>query len=88
MADAGASQAVNTRAHKEVHVETINLTPNYEATAEWFAHALAQHGFTKNSYSPVVSLIEQVRYLQATDPDALTRILGRLALLADTEVSE
>lgn len=80
------SHAVVARTHKEVNVETIDLTPNYEATAEWFARALAEHNFTRGSYSAVVSLIEQVRYLQVTDPDALKRILGRLELAVATEV--
>ena len=82
------SHAVNTRAHKEVHVETINLTPDYEATSEWFARALAEHNFERGSYSAVVSLIEQVLYLQATEPDALERVLKRLRFIADTEVSK
>lgn len=58
--------------------ETIDLTPNWEATTEWFARALREHAFDKNAKEPVISFIEQVRYLAITDPKALERVLEHL----------
>lgn len=59
-------------------MEYINLTPNYEVTTQFFAETLAQQGFEKNAKEPVISLIEQVRYLALTDPEALKRVLVKL----------
>jgi hypothetical protein len=58
--------------------ETVNLEPEWEPTCEWFAEAMAQHTFEQWAYSPVVSFMEQVRFLALTDPDALERIMERL----------
>jgi len=58
---------------------TITLEPNYEVTAQYFAEVLSQHGFEKNAREPVISLIEQIRYLSLTDRDAVQRIIDRLA---------
>jgi hypothetical protein len=58
--------------------DTIILTPNWEATCEWFALVLIQHGFDRNARGPVISFIEQARYLALTDPQALERVLERI----------
>jgi len=58
--------------------ETITLEPEWEATCEWFANAMVQHNFERWAYGPVVSFMEQVRYLALTDAAALERILTRL----------
>lgn len=58
--------------------EYITLTPEWEGTCEWFARALREHAFEKNAKEPIVSFIEQVRYLALTDPAALERVLDRL----------
>lgn len=60
-------------------VQTVELTPNYEVTALYFAEVLRDHGFEKGSREPVHSLIQQIRYLMQTDPEAVHRILTRLA---------
>jgi len=59
-------------------MKSIVITPNWEATTEWFARNLREWGFEKNAHEPVISLIEQVRYLQQTDPEALDRVIERL----------
>lgn len=59
-------------------MEEIDLTPNYENTAAFIATVLRDHSFEKFATEPVVSLIEQVRYLTQTDPDAVERIINRL----------
>lgn len=59
-------------------MKTVVLTPNYEATAEWFARALREHAFEKNAKEPVISFIEQIRYLALTDRAALERVIERL----------
>jgi hypothetical protein len=59
--------------------ETITLEPEWEATCAWFAEAMAQHTFEQWAYGPVVSFMEQVRYLALTDAAALERIMARLA---------
>ncbi len=56
----------------------IILTPNWEATCEWFARALSEHAFDRFARQPVISFIEQVRYLALTDPEALSRVIVRL----------
>lgn len=58
--------------------ETINITPDWEVTTEWFARVLREHGFERNAREPILSFIEQVRYLALTDPDALDRIVAKL----------
>jgi len=57
---------------------TVDITPEWEPTCEWFAEALAQHAFERWAYGPVISFMEQVRYLALTDAAALERIMGRL----------
>jgi hypothetical protein len=57
---------------------TIELTPNWEPLCLWFALALAEHAFEQDNRLPVVSFIEQVRYLALTDPEALERVMAKL----------
>lgn len=59
--------------------KTIVITPEWESTAEWFAVALAQHSFERDARGPVISFIEQIRYLTLTDPEAVARIIERLS---------
>jgi hypothetical protein len=59
-------------------VVTIDMTPNWEATAEWFARALAEQAFEQYALDPVISLVEQAGYLGQNDPEALMRVLARL----------
>lgn len=73
-----ATQPTDNPARAQYTGEVVNIEPEWENTALWFANALAQHGFERDAYSPVVSLIEQVRYLTQTDPDAVERILNKL----------
>ena len=57
---------------------TVTLEPNWEVTCEWFARALAEHAFDRFATGPVISFIEQVRYLTLTDPAAVARIIERV----------
>lgn len=59
-------------------MKTIQVQPDWEATCEWFARALAEHAFNRNETNPVISFIEQVRYLAQTDPEALARIIEKV----------
>lgn len=62
---------------------TVTLTPNWPNTTRWFARVLAEHGFDDRAYAPVASFIEQVRYMQETDPKDLQRIIDELHALDD-----
>ena len=59
-------------------MRTITVEPNWEPLCLWFALALAEHAFEQDNRLPVVSFIEQVRYLALTDPEALERVLVKL----------
>ena len=61
----------------------IVLTPDYEATAAYFAEVLADHGFEKGALDPALSLVEQAGYLAATDPAAFNRLVAGLRAKAD-----
>jgi len=58
----------------------ITLEPNYEVTGLFIAEVLSQEGYesTAATRTAVRSLIEHIRYLTATDPPAVARILQRL----------
>lgn len=56
----------------------ILLTPNYENTAKWFAHALKDHSFDRGANQPIISFIEQIRYLTQTDLPAVQRVINNL----------
>ena len=58
--------------------DTITLEPDWEVMCEWFARALSEHAFERFATAPVVSFIEQVRYLTLTDPDAVVRVIDRV----------
>jgi hypothetical protein len=59
-------------------MEFINLTPEWENTALWFAEVLKQHGFERDKSGPIITFIEQIRYLTQTDIDAVQRIIEKL----------
>ena len=56
----------------------IILEPNWENTAMWFAQAMKFHDFEYAAKEPIVSFIEQIRYLTQTDPEAVERIITKL----------
>jgi len=58
----------------------VVLTPNYANVTRDFARKLAYHSFNEG-LGPVISFIEMVRYLQATDPEELEKIRQELLLL-------
>ena len=57
---------------------TIQVEPDWEAMCEWFARALAEHAFAQDEMTPVISFIEQVRYLATSRPSALASVIMRL----------
>jgi hypothetical protein len=59
-------------------METVTLEPHWENTAHWFAQGLSEHAFEKCACEPVLSFVEQIAYLAATDPVALERVKDRL----------
>ena len=59
-------------------VRTIIVEPNWEPLCLWYALALAEHAFEEDNRLPLISFIEQVRYLALADPDALVRVIERL----------
>lgn len=66
--------------------KTVTITPNYEALTRYSAEAFATHGWdtTHTLYGPVAAFIELVRHLQATNPEALDRILDKVRANAAT----
>lgn len=56
----------------------VVLEPNYENTAFFFALGLRHHNFDKGATDPVISFIEQIRYLAQTDLPAIERIIQKL----------
>jgi hypothetical protein len=68
----------NSKPAQKADQETITLEPNWENTTRWFARGLSEHAFDKGALSPVISFIEQVRYLAHRDPEALERVLNEL----------
>lgn len=57
----------------------VVLEPNYENTAKFAAEQFRLHGYTFGSTVPVISFIEQIRYLTQTNPEAVQRIIDWLA---------
>ena len=60
-------------------LEEIDITPNFEVTAEFFAGIYIEQGYERFAGSPMVSLIQQIRFLMQTDPDAVQRIIDNLS---------
>jgi len=60
------------------NVEFINLTPNYEVVGELLARAFVEGVYENNYATPMISLIETIRYLTDTDRDAVGRIIENL----------
>lgn len=58
-------------------VGSVVLTPNYEVTAQFIAELLIDGSHERPAVA-MYSLIEQIRYLTATDPAAVGRLLSRL----------
>lgn len=48
-------------------VKEISLEPNWERTAAWHANALRTHSFDFGATEPIVSFIQQIRYLTQLD---------------------
>lgn len=59
---------------KKQRIGTLNLEPNWEGTALFFAQGLRDHTFKQTSPA-VISFIEQIRYLTQTNPEAVARII-------------
>lgn len=57
----------------------IRLDPNYENTAKFFARAFTDHSFDQGATEPVVSFIEQIRYLTQTDLPAVQRVIDSIS---------
>jgi hypothetical protein len=57
----------------------VILEPNYENTAKFAAEQLRLHGYTFGAAVPVISFIEQIRYLTQKNPEAVQRIIDWLA---------
>lgn len=55
--------------------EEVVLTPNYANTVRYFAQGLDEHAFEKNAHTPILSFMEQIRYLCHTQPGELNRII-------------
>lgn len=70
-------EAINA-ATEEKAGEFITLEPYWPNVLRFFATGLVMHDFERGAYAPVVSLIEQVRYLHQTDPQELAKILEEL----------
>jgi len=61
----------------------IILTPNYENTAKFFAQNLQYHEFDRGAHEPIISFIEQIRYLTQTDLPAVQRVIDSIHIKSD-----
>lgn len=59
-------------------VTEVNLPPHWPNLLRWWAHQMSSHSFNPGALSPVISFIEQIRYLSLTDPEEVNRILEEL----------
>jgi hypothetical protein len=57
---------------------TITIEPEWNNTAAYFAAGLRDHAFERGATEPIVSFIEQVRYLTQTDLPAVERLIERV----------
>lgn len=64
--------------------EEIILNPEWEPTALWFATALKDHSFDRGAAAPIISFIEQIRWLTLTDKPAVERILNHFRRIPDS----
>ena len=68
-------------AEPEVMAGTIDITPEWENTLEWMAVNMAQHGFNRDSYAAIGSILSIARYLARSteeNRDKLDRVIKRL----------
>jgi len=56
----------------------IILDPDFPAVLRYFAWSLKYHNFEAGAKDPIVSFIEQVRFMYQSDPDELEKILDEL----------
>jgi len=56
----------------------VRLEPNWRNTLRYFANAHVWHNFEQGKVEPMISLIEQVRYLALKQPDDLEAVLEEL----------
>jgi len=56
----------------------VRLEPDWRNTLRFFANAFVWHNFEEGKYDPVISLIEQIRYLALSKPDELESVLEEL----------
>ena len=62
----------------ETVVGFVDITPQWENTALYFAEVLRDHGFTKGADDPIISFIEMIRHQTLNDPEAVERLLKKL----------
>lgn len=55
----------------------ISLPPNYEQTAMFLMETIVD-GSHERPWLAMYSVVEQIRYLTATDPQAVARLLSRI----------
>lgn len=62
-----------------METETVDLTPNFEATFEFLFQNLLYNNYTTQTArgSALISLIEHARYLDHKDAEKLNKILER-----------
>ena len=58
--------------------EEIEITPNWESVARFFAFMFADHDMVQGAYGAMASFVETVRYLERTNPDAIVRLIDEL----------
>ena len=66
------------RAGRDYEPRLIIVTPDWEITCEMVRAGFVEHAFDQYLTAPVISFIEQVRYLALTDPAALGRVIERV----------
>ena len=60
---------------EDTKTEYVILEPDWVSLCRWFAVALSDHTFEKFAHAPVVSFMEQIRYLAIMNPKELQKII-------------
>lgn len=59
-------------------VDYVNIEPEWENVARYFAHGLAEHIWDKGYKGAVGSFIEQIRYLEHKNPEFVEQLIREM----------
>jgi hypothetical protein len=61
----------------------MDITPDFEHLAKYYAEALSDHSFNAFALTPVISFVEIIYWLTLTNPDSVTELLADLTARAE-----